>query len=55
MVLIVVGSLLPYVSIEYLNPTIEETRFRGSLFPAAQFTRGIQPQYLPPFYLGSRT
>ncbi len=51
-VLIVVGSLLPYVSIEYLNPTIEETQFRGSLFPGAQFTRGIQPEYLPPFYLG---
>ena len=22
------------------------------MFPGAQFTRGIQPEYLPPFYLG---
>lgn len=51
-VLIVLGTLLPYVSIEYLNQTIEETRFRGTLFPGAQFMRGIQPEYLPPFYLG---
>ena len=52
--LIVLGALLPYVSIEYLNPTIEETRFRGTLFPGAQFMRGIQPEYLPPFYEGSQ-
>ncbi len=51
-VLIVVGALLPYVSIEYLNATIEETRFRGTLFPGAQFIRGVQPEYLPSFHQG---
>ncbi|HSU37682.1 MAG TPA: hypothetical protein VLJ88_18670 [Propionibacteriaceae bacterium] len=51
-VLIVTGCLLPYLSMQYLNQTIEVTEFRGTLFPGAQFIRGIQNEYLPPFYNG---
>ena len=51
-VLIVTGCLLPYLSMQYLNQTIEVTEFRGTLFPGAQFVRGIQNEYLPPFYNG---
>ena len=51
-VLIVTGSLMPYLSMQYLTQTIEVDEFRGTLFPGAQFIRGIQNEYLPPFYNG---
>jgi hypothetical protein len=51
-VLIVTGCLLPYLSMQYLTQTIEVAEFRGTLFPGAQFVRGIQNEYLPPFYNG---
>jgi hypothetical protein len=53
-VLIVTGCLLPYLSLQYLNATVEVTEFHGPLFSAAQFTRGVENNDLPPFFNGFR-
>jgi uncharacterized membrane protein YecN with MAPEG domain len=46
-VLVVVGALLPYLSMQYLSPTIKVVEARLTLFPAATFVRGIDPLWLP--------
>src|SRR5919107_4090941 len=51
-VLVVVGSLLPYLSMPYVNRTVELVQERASLFPAAQFIRGIDPLWLPGYEPG---
>jgi hypothetical protein len=54
-VLIVVGSLLPYLSMPYVNRSVELVQEHASLFPAAQFIRGIDPLWLPGYQPGPRT
>lgn len=51
-VLVVVGSLLPYLSMPYVNRTVELVQERATLFPAAQFVRGIDPLWLPGYQPG---
>jgi hypothetical protein len=54
-VLVVVGSLLPYLSMPYVNRTVELVQEHATLFPAAQFIRGIDPLWLPGYAPGPRT
>jgi hypothetical protein len=54
-VLVVLGSLLPYLSMPYINRTVELVQERASLFPAAQFIRGIDPLWLPGYQPGPTT
>jgi hypothetical protein len=54
-VLVVVGSLLPYLSMPYVNRTVELVQEHASLFPAAQFIRGVDPLWLPGYQPGPGT
>ena len=51
-VLVVVGSLLPYLSMPYVDFAAQPAHFAASLFPAATFIRGIDPLWLPGFQPG---
>lgn len=46
-VLVVLGALLPYLRMRYLDFTVEPVDARLTLFPAATLVRGIDPQWLP--------
>lgn len=45
--LVVVGALLPYLRMQYLNFTVQTVDARLTLFPAATLVRGIDPLWLP--------
>jgi hypothetical protein len=45
--LVVLGSLLPYLRLSYLNFTVERVDARLTLFPAATLVRGVDPLWLP--------
>ena len=55
LVLSVVGSLLPYLAMAYLTATVELAEKRATLFPGAQFVRGVEPSWLPGYAPGPRT
>jgi hypothetical protein len=46
-VLVVVGALLPYLRLQYLNRTVEEVDARLTLFPAANLVGRVDPLWLP--------
>ncbi len=46
-VLVVVGALLPYLRLQYLNRTVELVDARLALFPAAALIRSVDPLWLP--------
>jgi hypothetical protein len=50
--LLLIGSLLPYLSMPYVTFSVEPAVMSGSLFPAADFIRGIEPRWLPDFSPG---
>jgi hypothetical protein len=50
--LVLIGSLLPYLSMPYITFSVEPAVMNGSLFPAADFVRGIEPRWLPNFTPG---
>jgi len=53
--LLVLGSLLPYLSMPYINFAVELVQKHATLFPAAQFIRGIDPLWLPGYEPGPDT
>jgi len=53
--LLVLGSLLPYLSMQYVTFTVQLAEKHATLFPAAQFVRGIDPLWLPGYEPGPRT
>jgi hypothetical protein len=55
LVLVVLGSVLPYLSMPYINRTVELVQEHASLFPAAQFIRGLDPLWLPGYQPGPTT
>lgn len=50
--LLVLGCLLPYLSMPYITFSVERALESASLFPAADFIRGIEPQWLPGYHPG---
>ena len=46
-VLVVLGALLPYLRMQYLNFTVQLVDARLTLFPAATLVRGVDPLWLP--------
>lgn len=55
LVLLVGGSLLPYLSMPYITYAVEPATERASLFPAATFVRGVDPLWLPGYQPGPTT
>lgn len=55
LILVVGGSLLPYLSMPYVTYAVELAEFRAPLFPAAKFVRGIEPLWLPGYEPGPMT
>lgn len=53
--LVVLGSLLPYLSMPYINYAAEPAQEIATLFPAATFIRGIDPLWLPGYQPGPET
>ena len=53
--LVLLGSLLPYLSMPYVNFAVELVQEQATLFPAAQFIRGIDPLWLPGYQPGPGT
>ncbi|WP_375424917.1 hypothetical protein [uncultured Friedmanniella sp.] len=53
--LIVLGSLLPYLAMPYINYAAELAQENASLFPAATFIRGVDPLWLPGYQPGPAT
>jgi hypothetical protein len=53
-VLVVLGCVLPYLSMQYQNDKIEVVQFSGRLFSAADFVRGIDPLYFPSYEPGPK-
>jgi hypothetical protein len=45
--LVVLGAVLPYLRVQYLDFTVQLVDVRLTLFPAATFVRGIDPLWLP--------
>ncbi|MCW2811612.1 MAG: hypothetical protein JWP61_2070 [Friedmanniella sp.] len=50
--LVVVGSVLPYLRLDYIDYTVQLTHFHASLFPSATFVRGVDPVWLPSYSPG---
>ncbi len=50
--LIVLGSLLPYLAMPYINYATELSQLNATLFPAATFVRGVDPLWLPNYQPG---
>jgi hypothetical protein len=53
--LILLGSLLPYLAMPYINYAAEPAQENASLFPAATFIRGVDPLWLPGYTPGPAT
>lgn len=45
--LVVLGAVLPYLRLQYLNFTVQLVDARLTLFPAATLIRGVDPLWLP--------
>jgi hypothetical protein len=54
-VLVVLGSLLPYLSMPYVTHSGDLAQERASLFPAVEFIGGLDPVWLPNFRPGPTT
>lgn len=55
LVLLVLGAVLPYVSLVYLNDASEQVTGRPRLFGAASLLGGLDPTYLPGYRAGVRS
>jgi len=50
--LLLLGALLPYLSMPYVTRTVELAHERSSLFPASDFIGGLDPLWLPNYQPG---
>jgi hypothetical protein len=52
LVLLLLGCLLPYLSMPYITFSVEHALENSSLFPATDFIRGIEAEWLPNYQPG---
>jgi len=50
--LLLLGALLPYLSMPYVTRTVELAQEQSSLFPASDFIGGLDPLWLPNYQPG---
>jgi hypothetical protein len=53
-VLVIVGVVLPYLTMVWQNPASEIVVFRGSLIPSSNFVGGLEPLDLPDYSPGPK-
>jgi hypothetical protein len=54
-VLVVLGSLLPYLALPYIDHSGDLAQEKATLFPAVQFVGGLDPLWLPGYRPGPAT